>query len=75
VPKGSVVNGAMEWIGFACLVAFSYFVWPPAAFATAGVVLVVVANLRDAQRDPNRQRLVDRLARALAAYRSAGGSS
>jgi hypothetical protein len=74
VPKGSFVNDAMEWLGFACLVAFSYFVWPPAALVTAGVILVVVANLRDARRDPNRPRLVDRLARALAAYRSAGGS-
>ena len=71
--KGSPVNDLMEWLGFVALVAFFYFVWPPAALAAAGVILVVASNLRDARRNPNRARLVDRVARALAAYQSAGG--
>lgn len=64
-----MVNELLEAVGFICLVAFAYFVWPPAALLVAGVVLIVVANLRAAAKRPDRVRLSERLARALAAYR------
>lgn len=62
-------DDVQEALGFLCLVGFGYFVWPPAALLVAGVVLVVTANMRAAQRRPDRVRFADRIARALAAYR------
>lgn len=41
------VNDVTEWLGFACLVAFGFFIWPPAALLVAGLVLVAVANMRE----------------------------
>lgn len=74
-PAGQRLNTVMEWAGFACLVAFGAFVWPPAALLVAGVVLVVVANARAAAARPRRRPAVhwtERLARALHAYRAGG---
>lgn len=67
--KGARINAAGEVLGFACLVAFAYLVWPPAALATAGVILIVTCNLRAAAAAPKRERILDRVARAIAAYR------
>ncbi len=70
--KGERVNNTLEWAGYLCLVACAYFVWPPAAFGVAGVILVVVANLRDAAARPVKPAKVhwtERLMRALAVYR------
>lgn len=64
------MNELLEVAGFLCLVAFAYFVWPPAALLVAGVVLIVVANQRAAQGRPDRVRFSERVARAFAAYRS-----
>jgi hypothetical protein len=74
-PAGARLNTLLELAGFACLVACAYFVWPPAALGVAGVVLVVTANLRAAAAKPRPARLplLERLARAAAAYR--GGST
>ncbi len=65
-----LVNNTLEAIGILLLVAFAFVLWPPAALAAAGVVLVVVANVRAARASrTDRPRLSERLARALAAYR------
>ena len=71
--RASVVDNGMEFVGYAMVVAFSWFVWPPLPLLVGGLVLVLAGNLRAARRDPRRPRLVDRLARAVAAYRSAAG--
>lgn len=64
-----MVNALIEWAGFACLVGFAYLCWPPAALLVAGLVFLLVANARDARRNPDRPRLMERVARAMAAYR------
>ncbi|MFG2056680.1 hypothetical protein ACGFI9_21920 [Micromonospora sp. NPDC048930] len=74
-PAGARLNTSMEWVGFCCLVAFGWCVWPPAALLVAGVVLVVVANARAVAAKPKRPAAVhwtERLARALSAYRAGG---
>lgn len=68
-----MVNNLLEVAGFVLLVVFAWFVWPPAAALVAGLILIVVANMRAAKRRPAGPRFTDRLARVLAAYR-AGGS-
>jgi CHASE2 domain-containing sensor protein len=42
-----VLNNALEAIGFLCLVAFAYLVWPPLVLAVGGVLLGVVAITRE----------------------------
>lgn len=72
---GSRANDVMEWAGLACLVGCAYLIWPPAALGVAGVILVVMANMRQVQaggRKPGPG-LLERLAQAAAAYRGAGG--
>jgi hypothetical protein len=67
-----VLNDLMEWVGFAALVAFAWFVWPPAALLVLGLVLVVVANLRAAKRrtaQHSRPDLMTRAAQAILAFR------
>lgn len=70
--KGERLNSLLEWLGYGFLVVCAYFVWPPAAFGVAGVVLVVVANLRDAAArpaKPAKTHWTERLAKALAIWR------
>lgn len=43
------MNALLEILGMACLVVFAYLVFPPAALAVAGVLLILVANLRAAR--------------------------
>ena len=64
-----MVDTLVEWAGFACLIGFAYLCWPPAALLVAGLVFLLVSNARAARKDPNRPRLAERVARALAAYR------
>lgn len=72
---GSRINSLLEWAGLACLVGCAYLIWPPAALGVAGLVLVVMANMRQvkaAGRKPGPG-VLERLARAAAVYRDAGG--
>jgi hypothetical protein len=65
-------NALTEWAGFACLVGFAYFVWPPAALLVAGLVLLLVANVRAARRrDPNAPPAGRAGRQGVAAYRDA----
>lgn len=65
-------NELIEATGFLCVVAFWWFVWPPAVLLVGGLVLLLVANMRAArERNPDRPRFLDRVTRAIAAYRSA----
>ena len=41
-----MVNQLLELLGMALLVAFAYLLYPPAALAVAGLLLILVANLR-----------------------------
>jgi hypothetical protein len=70
VQRGGRLNTVLEWAGFGCLVGFGAFVWPPAALAVAGLVLVVTANAQAARARPKplRTPLLERIARAIAAY-------
>lgn len=43
------MNQLLELLGMACLVAFAFLVYPPAALAVAGLLLILVANLRAAR--------------------------
>jgi hypothetical protein len=70
--KGERFNSLIEWLGYGFLVACGYYVWEPAAFGVAGVILVVTANLRDAAARPAKPAKVhwtERLTRALAIWR------
>lgn len=70
--KGELVNGTLEWIGYALGVGFAYSWGTRWALLAAGLILVVTANLRDAQarpKKPTRVHWTERAARALAAYR------
>lgn len=65
-----VSNNLLEAAGYALIVAFLWFVWPPLALLGAGVLLVVVANVR-ANRPASAGRVMARLAAAAAAARDA----
>lgn len=77
-PQRSIVNDLIEYGGFACIVAFFWFVWPPATLASAGVLLVLIAYARERRREqlasgrkptkPWLERLID----ALVALRGQG---
>lgn len=41
-----MVNQLLELLGMCLLVAFAYLLFPPAALAVAGVLLILVANMR-----------------------------
>jgi hypothetical protein len=41
-----VVNNLLELVGYALVVAFLWFVWPPLCLLGAGLLLVVWANAR-----------------------------
>lgn len=69
-----MLDNLMQAAGFALLVVFAYLCWPPAALLVAGLVLLLVANVRSVRRRPaGRPPALERLARALAAYRVGGG--
>lgn len=74
MPVYEVLDNLLEFLGLLCLIAFAYFVWPPAALLVAGLILVVTSNLRTARRKPadtDRPRLRQRMARALADHLAA----
>jgi hypothetical protein len=70
-----VVNNAAEKLGFALVVAFLWFVWPPLCLLGAGLLLIVWANVRAARASAGPPRVVTALAAAwrsfTAAYRAA----
>jgi hypothetical protein len=41
-----VVSSALELVGFALVLGFLWFVWPPLVLLGAGVLLVLAANAR-----------------------------
>jgi chromate transport protein ChrA len=40
-----VVNTLVEILGFICIAAFAWFVWPPLVLLVAGLLLVLWANV------------------------------
>lgn len=73
--RGARFNSLLELAGFVLLVAFAYTCWPKAALGVAAVILIVVANARNAKARPRPARgphWTERLARALAALRGSG---
>ncbi|MFI6160382.1 hypothetical protein ACIA59_10580 [Micromonospora haikouensis] len=68
---GALVNNLMEVAGYGFLIAFAASWGARWAFLAAAVVLVVVANARAARARPRTEpRPLERLARAVAAYRA-----
>lgn len=41
-----MISNALEFIGYALIIAFLYLVWAPLALLGAGVLLVIYANVR-----------------------------
>lgn len=41
-----MLNDLIELVGFVCLAAFAWFVWPPLVLLVAGLLLVLLANVR-----------------------------
>ena len=41
-----MVDNLLEALGFLLLIAFSWFVWPPAVLLTTALILLIVANVR-----------------------------
>lgn len=41
-----MVNDLIELVGYALIAAFAWFVWPPLVLLVAGVLLVLLANVR-----------------------------
>lgn len=72
--RGARFNALLELAGFVLLVAFAYACWPKAALGVAAVILIVVANARNAKARPRpaRPHWTERAARALAALRGSG---
>lgn len=62
-----MVNKLIETLGFVLVIAFAYFVWPPAALLTGGLVLLLVANVRAARKKDPGPGLLERLVRAFLA--------
>ena len=63
-----MLNNLCEAVGYALLIGFLYLVWPPLALLGAGLLLVVLANVR-AARDTGRTSAA--IAAAVAAARRA----
>lgn len=42
-PSREAVTSLLELFGIACLAAFAYYVWPPAALLVVGVAALVLA--------------------------------
>lgn len=71
--RGARVNAAGELLGLALVVAFAATFGVRWALLVAGVLLVVVCNMRAAAAAPVKRRpWLDRIARAIAAYRQGG---
>jgi hypothetical protein len=51
-----VLNSLIEFVGYSLVVAFFWFVWPPACLLAAGVLLIVWANVRAASPAQGRRR-------------------
>lgn len=66
-----LLNNLTEAVGYALLVAFLYFVWPPLALLGAGVLLVVMANVRAARANGHSGRTLAALTAAWTAARAA----
>lgn len=41
-----MVSNLIEFVGYALIVAFLWFIWPPLALLGAGILLVMWANTR-----------------------------
>jgi phage terminase large subunit-like protein len=58
VPE-SVVNTLVEILGFICIAAFAWFVWPPLVLLVAGLLLVLWANVRAVRPRRDRKERAD----------------
>lgn len=45
-----MLNDLIELVGYALITAFAWFVWPPAVLLVAGILLVLLANVRAVRR-------------------------
>ncbi|MFI6296718.1 hypothetical protein ACIBEJ_34370 [Nonomuraea sp. NPDC050790] len=70
-----MADNLIEALGFGLLIAFAYFVWPPAALLVAGVGLLIVANVRSGRKTrasgPVAPGRLERLVRAWLASKGA----
>lgn len=65
------MNNLAELVGYALIVAFLYFLWPPLALLGAGVLLVAWANVRAARGAGSPGRTIAAVSAAIAAARHA----
>lgn len=66
------MNNAIEAVGYGLIVAFLYLLWAPLALLGGGLLLVVWANVREAQgRQSAGGRTAAALGAAAAAFRRA----
>lgn len=69
-----MADNLIEAVGFCLLVAFAYFVWPPATLLVAGTGLLLVANVRSGRKarakGPAGPGLFERLVRAWMASKT-----
>jgi chromate transport protein ChrA len=54
-----VVNTLVEILGFICIAAFAWFVWPPLVLLVAGLLLVLWANVRAVRPRRDRKERAD----------------
>lgn len=66
-----MLNNLCEAVGYALLIGFLYLVWPPLALLGAGLLLVVLANVRAARDTGRTGRTSAAIAAAVAAARRA----
>ena len=45
------MNDLIELVGYALIATFAWFVWPPAVLLVAGLLLVLMANVRAIRRN------------------------
>jgi hypothetical protein len=64
-----MVNNALEALGYALIVSFLWFVWPPLVLIGAGLLLVMWANARD-QQGKTGARIGAMVSAARQAYRA-----
>lgn len=41
-----MLNDLIELLGFAMVITFAWFVWPPLTLLVAGLLLILLANVR-----------------------------
>lgn len=46
-----MLNDLIELVGYGLIATFAWFVWPPLVLLVAGVLLVLVANVRSIRRN------------------------